>query len=259
VDEVHECMSDTVCAAYKKMKNASIRIAFSATPFKYDKKKLEKEHKLLVKGHFGSLFKTKTTKSGHLTTKECQEKGYLSDSNCTFYIINNPNLPYETWQDAVKLGIEQNFHFHQIIKRLEKKLSGRTLILVERTQQGEYLKQMIPHAHWIRGSVAIKDRRPVMEALKKDENCTCIAMRHVITSGINVKLHNLINAAGGNAAHSLIQQMGRGLRNASDKDLLQYYDFLFLINDYLRQHSEWRMEVLETEGHPVTLKEDCDF
>ena len=48
--------------------------------------------------------------------------------------------------------------------------------------------------------------------------------------------------------------MGRGLRTADDKTLLKYFDFLYLMNDYLRNHSEWRMQVLQKEGHNVTQK-----
>ena len=259
VDEVHDCVCESPVVAYRKMLNAGIRIGFSATPFRYHKKKIDKEHKLLVKGHFGPVFRTTTTKSGLLTTKELQERGILSPSNCTFYPINHPDLAYETYADAVKLGLEQNFHFHQIVKRLEKKLNGRTLIVVERVEQGKYLKQLLPHAHWIHGDVKVEDRLPAIMSMKEDEKCTCICMRQIITAGINVKIHNLVNAAGGDAAHNLIQQMGRGLRTADDKNMLQYYDFLYRMNDYLRKHSEWRMEVLENEGHTVTLKEELDF
>jgi superfamily II DNA or RNA helicase len=78
-------------------------------------------------------------------------------------------------------------------------------------------------------------------------------MRQLITAGINVKIHDLINAAGGEGAHNIIQLIGRGLRTADDKDKLRYHDFLFLINDYLREHSEWRIEVLRKEGHSVTI------
>lgn len=259
VDEVHDCVCESPVAAYRKMVDAGIRIGFSATPFRSHKKKIDMEHKLLVKGNFGPIFKTSKTKTGLLTTKELQERGILSPSNCTFYPINHPDLAYETYADAVKLGLEQNFHFHQIVKRLEQTLKGRTLIIVERVEQGKYLKQLMPHAHWIYGNVKVEDRLPTLASLRDDEKCTCIAMRHIITAGINVYIHNLINAAGGDAAHNLIQQMGRGLRTKDDKELLQYYDFLYLMNDYLRKHSEWRMEVLENEGHKVTLKEELDF
>jgi superfamily II DNA or RNA helicase len=117
----------------------------------------------------------------------------------------------------------------------------------------------MPEAAWIQGKDNLETRNPVIEALKKGDKCCAIVMRQIITAGINVRIHNLINASGGYAAHNLIQQVGRGLRNADDKDILEYYDFLFTNNPYLWRHSEWRMEVLKSEGHTVTLKEEYDF
>jgi superfamily II DNA or RNA helicase len=251
VDEVHDCMSDVPVRAFRKMKNACVRIGFSATPFKWNKKKVDDVHKHLVKGNFGPIFKTSTTESGFLTTKELQERGILSKSHCTFHPVTQPDLAYEPYQDAVKLGIEQNFHFHKTVADLARSLEGRTLVVVERIEQGTYLKQLMPDAFWIQGKNSLKERAPVINSLKKGEKCIAIIMRPIITAGINVMLHNLINAAGGEGAHNVIQQMGRGLRTADDKKILQYHDFHFLINDYLRKHSEWRMDVLKKEGHDV--------
>ena len=98
-----------------------------------------------------------------------------------------------------------------------------------------------------------------MDALKSGDRSVAIVMRQIITAGINVKIHDLINAAGGEGAHNVIQLMGRGLRTASDKEQLRYHDFHFLINDYLRKHSEWRMKVLEKEGHVIKVKESFDL
>lgn len=251
VDEVHDCMSDVPMRAYKKMTGACVRIGFSATPFKWDKKKVDEVHKHTVKGNFGPIFKTTTTESGFLTTKELQERGILSKSKCTFYPIDQPDLTYEPYQDAVKLGIEQNFHFHKVVSDLAKSRTGRTLIVVERIEQGEYLKQLLPNAFWIQGKNSLKERVPVINSLKKGDSCIAIIMRPIITAGINIMIHDLINAAGGEGAHNVIQQIGRGLRTANDKEILQYHDFHFLINDYLRKHSEWRMDVLRKEGHDV--------
>jgi superfamily II DNA or RNA helicase len=69
----------------------------------------------------------------------------------------------------------------------------------------------------------------------------------------------LINASGGKAVHSIVQQMGRGLRLANDKEILNYYDFIYHINDYLLEHSTNRISVLKEEGHEVILKEEFDF
>lgn len=259
VDEVHECMSDVPLKAYKKMKNASVRIGISATAFKWDNKKIEEIQKWSVKGHFGPIFKTTTTADGTLNAKDLQERGILSASDCTVYPISSPNLAYEPYQDAVKLGIEQNFHFHEVVAKLVKTCPGRTLVVVERIEQGEYLKGLIPGSNFIQGETKLKDREPVINALLKGERSVAIVMRQIITAGINVKIHDLINAAGGNAAHNIIQLIGRGLRTANDKDILRYHDFLFLMNDYLRKHSEWRIEVLRKQGHKVTIKESIDF
>lgn len=259
VDEIHECMSDVPVSAYKKMKAAYIRIGISATPFKYDKKVIDQCHKWLTKGHFGPIFKTTTTNTGEITTADLQERGILSDSDCYFYPVDKPNLAYEPYADAVKLGIEQNFHFHDIVARLAKSCPGRTLVVVERIAQGQYLEQLIPGSKFIQGDTPLKDREPVINSLLSGGKSVAIVMRQIITAGINVKIHDLINAAGGEAAHNVVQLMGRGLRTASDKDKLRYHDFLFLINDYLRKHSEWRMQVIEDEDHNLTVKDEIDF
>lgn len=259
VDEVHDCMSDVPVSAYKKMKSACVRVGISATAFKWDKKKIDNVHKWHLKGHFGPIFKTTTTDSGSLTTKELQGRGILSKSDCFFYPVDKPNLAYEPYQDAVKLGIEQNFHFHEMVKKLADSCKGRTLIVVERIEQGQYLNQLIPGSNFIQGKNKLKEREPIMNALRKGEKSVAIVMRQIITAGINVKIHDLINAAGGEGAHNVIQLMGRGLRTADDKDRLRYHDFHFVINDYLRKHAEWRMEVLEKEGHNVTRFESFNI
>lgn len=258
VDEVHECMSDVPISVYKKMTGATLRFGISATPFKYDGKDLEQ--KFNVKGHFGGVFKTTTTESGYLTTKELQGRGILSASRCLFYPINQPDtIQHEPYGDAVTIGIANNFYFLDIIRRLAESLEGRTLILVERIDQGDYLKQLLPDAHWIRGKDKLDDRANVFKELKTGKGVIAIAMRHIITAGINVFLNNLINASGGNAEHTIIQQMGRGLRTADDKDQLNYYDFIFKTNQYLEDHSMNRIKTLDLQGHQITIKQEIDF
>ena len=258
VDEVHECMSDVPVAAYKMMKNACVRLGFSATAFKYAGK--DKEQKWSVKSYFGPVFKTTTTESGYLTTKALQERGILSPSRCTFYPMREPNnIMHEPYGDAVTLGIANNIFFHQTVQRLARSLKGRTLILVERIDQGEYLKQLLPEAHWIYGNVDLDDRFKVFKELKHGDNVVAICMRQIVTAGINVFVHNMINASGGQAEHNIIQQMGRGLRCADDKEILNYFDFMFKTNPYLDKHSKTRIKTLRGEGHEIIIKEAIDF
>jgi superfamily II DNA or RNA helicase len=254
VDEVHACMSKVPCAIYRKLKSTPVRIGISATPFKDDA-----THRFKVRGYFGPVLKTKATESGELTTLELQKRGILSGSECCFFELNEPQLPYEIYQDAVKFGIAHNHHLHDMVKELAGKLTGRTLILVERLDQGDALHAMIPGSHWIQGVDKIDAKKAVIEKLRTDDNVVAIVSQKIISKGIDVKIHNLINAAGGKAEHSVIQRMGRGLRTAGDKDILKYYDFLFNINDYLRDHSEQRIKCLQNEGHPVAIKEEFEI
>lgn len=260
VDEIHDMMSKVPKKFYNKLKNASVRVAVSATWEKFGGK--DKSQRLSVKGYFGPVLKTNSdvAENGVVKTALLQKRGTLSGSECIFYNINKPDLMYEIYIDAVTHGIANNYDFHDIVTRLSKKCTGRTLILVERLDHGDALKSLNPDALWIAGEDTLETRKEVIEKLSKSnkENVVAIATQGIFNAGINCQLHNLINAAGGQAEHIIIQRMGRGLRTAGDKDILRYYDFIFNINEYLLKHSHKRVKILKKEKHNVVIK-DVDF
>ena len=253
VDEIHENMSKQPKKYLNKMKSCSIRAAISATPFKFGGKDLCQ--KWLVKGYFGPILKSKSA-GGVLTTKHLQERGMLAKSKCIFYPVTEPKLEYEVYIDAVTRGIAENYTFHEMVKKLALKLKGRTLILVDRIAHGDALFSMISNALWVQGKDDLETRKFVIEKLKSSkENTIAIATQQIFNAGINVKTHNVINAAGGQADHHIIQRVGRGLRTADDKDILNYYDFIFYNNQYLLNHSRKRLKILQKEGHDVKVEE----
>ncbi len=252
VDEVHEMMSKVPKRIYASLKHCSVRVGMSATAFKFGGK--DEKQKFEAKGWFGPAFLIESTPDGKLTTKELQERGILSSADCTFFRVKTPQIPFAVYLDAVTLGIAENTCFHQQIVRLVKKLKGRTLIIVERLEHGDRLQDLIPGALWVRGEDSLETRRYIIDRLKHDEDdLVAIATSGIFNTGINVFCHNLVNAAGGQADHQIIQRFGRGLRRADDKDNLQYYDFIFEINDYLEKHSWKRVKILEQEGHKVKV------
>ena len=268
VDEVHMMMSATAIKAYKKLTGCDIRIAISATPFKFtqkkkDKKKSEEGDKVQMyntKGFFGGVFKTKVTEDGYLSTEYMQENKSLSESLCTFYHINEPQIPHDIYIDAVANGIANSIHFHKVVKGLVNTLKGRTLILVERLSHGDALGQLIPNSLWIQGKDDDETRDYVISKLQESEkDVVAIATKGIFTVAIDVFVHNLINCTGGKAEHDIIQLMGRGLRRGGDKELLNYYDFIFNINNYLLKHSNKRIKILKNEGHEVIIKDEVDF
>ncbi len=258
VDEIHDMMSKVPKKYYNKLKNASVRVAVSATWEKFGGR--DKSQRYSVKGWFGPVFKTNCSaaEKGVVKTKKLQKRGILSKSKCTFYPIRQPELPYDVYLDAVTNGIANNWHFHEMVHKLTKKCDGRTLILVERIAHGDFLHQLMPNTFWVAGRDDIHTRREVIEKLQKSSTgrAVAIATQGIFNAGINVHLHNLINAAGGQAEHVIIQRMGRGLRTAGDKEILNYYDFVFHINEYLLKHSKKRIRILKKEGHEVIVKDE---
>lgn len=258
VDEIHDMMSKVPKAVYRRLTGCSTRIALSATPFKFGE--TDDVQKFYVKGFFGAVLKTKTTESGRLTTKELQDRKILAESKCIFYPINEPKLPYDVYIDAVTNGIANNHHFHDIVTRLANKQKGRTLILVDRIAHGDALFLMIQNSLWVQGKDTSETRKEVIKQLQTAKgDIVAIATQQIFNTGINVFVHNLINAASGQAEHLIIQRMGRGLRTTKDKLELNYYDFVFNINDYLLEHSKKRIKILKKEGHEVEIKEQLDF
>jgi superfamily II DNA or RNA helicase len=175
----------------------------------------------------------------------------------TFFRFQGKELPQHLiYFDAITEGIAENQEFHQVVANLAKSVKGRTLIIVERIKQGDYLHDLIPNSVWIRGQDNRKTRKAVRDRLKyEEEDLIAIATAHIFTTGINVFIHNLINAAGGKADHTIIQRLGRGLRKATDKTVLKYFDFYFMNNEYLEGHSKQRLKVLEKEGHKIEVRD----
>jgi hypothetical protein len=233
-----------------------VRAAVSATPFKFGG--TDNVQKYSVKGYFGPQMAFKKGKP--LTTAELQKRGNLSDDICTFYYIDEPQIPYEIFLDAVTLGIAENWHFHKIVTKLTNSLDGRILILVDRIAHGDTLSDMIPGSLWVRGKDDLDTRKYVINQLKvAQEKTVAIATQQIFNAGINVKTHHVINAAGGKADHQIVQRIGRGLRTAEDKEILHYWDFIFRINEYLESHSRKRVKILREEGHEVIIKDEFDF
>jgi len=259
-DEIHMLSNATAIKTFKKLKGASIRLAVSATPFKHGGK--DDVQKYTIKGYFGPVLKVEKEiiESGILTTNFLQDRGTVSDSLCTFYKVTEPKIPYDIYIDAVTNGIANNFTFHKMVEKLAKSLKGRTLILVDRVIHGDTLHKLIPNSLWVYGKDDTETREHVIEQMQKAKKDTiAIATQQIFSVGINFFVHNMINAAGGKAEHDIIQRMGRGLRTAGDKEILNYYDFLFEINPYLDDHSKRRIRILKKEKHEVIIKDEIDF
>jgi superfamily II DNA or RNA helicase len=242
-DECHEFATNQSIKLFKKMKRCRYRFGFSATPWE----KGDDVRKYRLKSWFGPII-------GDISVKELQDKGILADSVCYFHKIKEPVLESFSYRDSYDAGIVYNEHFHNKVKEISDSYQkGRILIIVDRIDHGEELKKIIPGAFWIQGKDDNETRQIVIDKLCKsdpNEKVVAIATR-IISVGVDVFIHALINAAGLKSQIATIQRLGRGLRRAEDKDTLDYHDFDFTIDSYLENHSKLRMKHLKQEGHKI--------
>lgn len=247
VDEVHEFATKNRTRIIKYMDNCRYRFGFSATPWNPG----ENVKKYQLKSWFGPVL-------GDITTQELQENEVLSKSRCYFHEIDKPNdiedLDYRT---AYLKGVVENIHMVNKIKEIiDSYKNGRILIIVEKIDHGDLLHQLIPNSIWVQGKDNDETREYVIKKLqtsKQDEKVIAIGTR-ILQTGVNIFVHGVINAAGYKSYIMTIQRIGRGLRKADDKDVLDYHDFVFNNNHYLNDHSKQRIKWLKKEGHPIYIK-----
>jgi superfamily II DNA or RNA helicase len=143
--------------------------------------------------------------------------------------------------------------FHNAVANLinliqEQDKDDGTLILVERDDLGYALKAKIPNSEYFHGKTP-KKRRP--EILKSFEQRSI----NVLIGGKNVRrgldldggCENLIIATGGKLGSEFEQKIGRSVRR-NRKGKARVWDWLFLCNKYLYDHSRKRLK------HVVKMK-----
>lgn len=259
VDEIHDNVNASAKKVYGKLKNASVRVGMSATPFKDDGN--DKKQKFEVKGWIGPVIKLdkKIAEDGLLSVGVLQERNILSTVQCDFFKVSEPYLPMATYADAVRLGIVENQFFHNIVKRLVESLDGRTLILVDRIEHGDTLHEMIPNSLWVRGQDNLATRKEIITKLSiSKEKVVAIATTGIFSVGISFFCNNLANCSGGKSYTRITQLIGRGLRLSEDKKHLKYFDFYNISNDYLLSHSQSRVKLFKKQGYDVKIYDSID-
>eukprot|EP00026_Physarum_polycephalum_P004113 Phypoly_transcript_04130.p1 GENE.Phypoly_transcript_04130~~Phypoly_transcript_04130.p1 ORF type:complete len:649 (+),score=96.52 Phypoly_transcript_04130:273-2219(+) len=243
VDEVHEYATKLSRDTFNAFPKAYMRLGFSATPFK------RPDHKHVLMSSFGPALVD-------VSIDELVEKQVITNSVVNFYPITQPIIDTaSSWHVAEMKGIINNQYFHDSVVALVNSIpSGRIMILVQRIAHGDALHKLLPGSFWISGKDDSEARGQVLEKLRSSTATKVVALVSSIGFvGVDVFVHHLINAAGGREAYLTIQKIGRGLRRASDKDVLYYHDFLFSLNmnRMLCGQSLARIRTLKQSGYEV--------
>jgi len=162
---------------------------------------------------------------GKLTAKELQDQGHLAQ--CHVNILHTQDTAvYNNYQEELKYLVTNRDRLKWLATKIaEIGKTGNTLVLIDRIETGEILKELLPDATFISGQMKSTKRKEHYKEINLAENAIMIATYGTTSTGISInRIFNLILLEPGKSFVRVIQSIGRGLRKADDKDAVAIYD-----------------------------------
>ena len=247
-DECHHSSANSWYEVFNSLKNASIRIGLTGT---VDKANPVNEMKLY--SCTGSII-------SKVSNDYLIENGYSAKPICIMFEVHSPELGDASYQDAYDLGIVESQERLDIITQIcDKETSSHNtvLILVERVEHGDIIKQELEHinknVYFTNGQLDSDTRQQLLDDLKAGKIDVLISTA-ILDEGVDVSnINAVIYARGGKSTRKLLQGLGRGLRKKSDGSKLRFYDFIDDTHEALLMHSSTRYEILKAEQFTIKL------
>jgi len=242
VDEVHMAKADVLKNLLtKNLANTPIRWGLTGTVPKADHE-------------FQSLRASLGEVVHRVKAHELQEKGILS--NCHVNIIQTAEWKeFGSYAEELKYLVtdkDRMLYLSTLINTIAE--SGNTLVLVDRIESGEFLKEKLNDSVFISGKVKTKDRKEEYDEIKIVDNKIIVATYGVAAVGINIpRIFNLVMLESGKSFTRVIQSIGRGIRKAEDKDFVQIWD-LTASTKYAKRHLTERKKFYKEAKYPFTIE-----
>jgi superfamily II DNA or RNA helicase len=209
-EEAHEAGGNSYYEILRHCKNASIRVALTATPFMRD----SAEDNMRLMAAFGSILI-------QISEEELINRGILAKPHFKFVVSKPHPKLFRTspWQRAYQFGYMENQFMHKDIIRdalMAKRYGLPVLTLIQRMDHGEVLLKKMQHLGlrviFLRGKDNQEERERALGALGRGEVDVIIGST-IVDVGVDVPAIGLVQLAGGGKAEvALRQRIGRGLR-----------------------------------------------
>ena len=242
VDEVHMAKADVLKNLLtKNLANTPIRWGLTGTVPKADHE-------------FQSLRASLGEVVHRVKAHELQEKGILS--NCHVNIIQTAEWKeFGSYAEELKYLVtdkDRMLYLSTLINTIAE--SGNTLVLVDRIESGEFLKEKLNDSVFISGKVKTKDRKEEYDEIKIVDNKIIVATYGVAAVGINIpRIFNMVLLEPGKSFVRVIQSIGRGIRKADDKDFVQIWD-ITANSKYAKRHLTERKKYYKEAKYPFTIE-----
>lgn len=185
---------------------------------------------------------------------ELQEKGVLA--NCHVNIVQTAEWrEFGSYAEELKFLVTDSDRMNYIARLInEIALSGNTLVLVDRIESGEYLKDKLKDSVFISGKVKTKDRKEEYDEIRISDNKIIVATYGVAAVGINIpRIFNLVLLEPGKSFVRVIQSIGRGIRKAEDKDHVEIWD-LTASTKYAKRHLTERKKFYKEAKYQFSIE-----
>ena len=220
-DEVHLFKAKSLTNIMNKMHQTQYRHGFTGT--------LDgmQTHRLVLEGLFGSVNRV-------TSTKELMDKKTLAKLNIKCIVLQYPDADKKymkdmNYQDEVDLLVRDKRR-NKFIVNLTTHLKGNTLVLFQFVEKhGAVLHDMMKNldrkVFYVWGGTDTQTRENIREITEKEKNANIVASYGTFSTGINIRnLHNVVFSSPSKSRIRVLQSIGRGLRQGSDKSTATLYD-----------------------------------
>lgn len=258
-EEAHEAGGNSYFKILKHCKNATIRVALTATPFMRD----AAEDNMRLMAAFGPVLIK-------ISEKMLIDRGILAKPFFKFHEAKPHRLLHRTspWERAYKLGYVDNDFLHADIVADAVRASQHSLpvlTLVLRKDMGVALQNKMTaaglRAVFIKGENDNAERKRRLKQLAAGQLDVVIGTT-IVDVGVDVPAVGLVQLAGGGKAEvALRQRVGRGLRQKkSGPNVAFVVDYSVQNNIKLAEHTRQRRGIIEaTPGFAENIVDQLDW
>ena len=188
-----------------------------------------------------------------LAASTLQENGVLA--KCHVNIIQlQDKVEFSNYQSELKHLLEDATRLDVIAHRIHSlKVTGNTLVLVDRVNAGKELVNRIPDAVFISGDTKAQVRQEEYDKVSINSGLVLVATYGVAAVGINIpRIFNVVLIEPGKSFVRVIQSIGRGIRKAEDKDFVNIWDITSSCK-FAKRHLTKRKEFYRESNYPFDV------
>jgi len=160
------------------------------------------------------------------------------------------------WREVKDMGIKFNQPRNLMIADEIAKGDGPILALVDTVEQGQFIAQLVyaqtgKEILFLTGKDPAHVRRAAVEQMSSGHLRAVLATT-IFDEGVDIpELRKVILCSGGKSQVKLLQRLGRGVRTAAGKTVIDIIDFSDTHHKMLRKHALARKKIYLGEGFNV--------